>query len=104
MLRLAREVAGHTGALLPASDEWLEAHEVSYWAGPRSLPLWLPPGMPGFWTRSHAAFRLLGGRLRPLRATLERTLDDERSRGLDRDRRAGLTRSDELALLAELVA
>ena len=102
VLRLAREVAGHTGALVPASDEWLEVHDVSYWAGPRSLPLWLPAGMPGFWTRSNTAYRLLGGGLRPLRATLERTLADERERGLDRERRAGLARPDELALLAEL--
>ncbi len=28
---------------------------------------------------------------------------DERSRGLDRDRRAGLTRADELAIIAALV-
>jgi len=70
--------------------------------GARSLPLWLPADMPGFWTRSNAAYRLLGGRLRPVSETLDRTLADERSRGLDRDRRAGLTRPDELALLGEL--
>ena len=58
--------------------------------------------MPGFWTRSNAAYRLLGGRLRPLRETLARTLADERERGLDRERRSGLSRADELALLAEL--
>lgn len=97
-----REVAGHSGRLVPASDEWLEAHEVAYWAGPRSLPLWLPADMPGFWTRSNAAYRLLGGHLRPLGETLRRTLDDERARGLDRERRAGLSRADELALLSEL--
>jgi hypothetical protein len=85
-----------------ATDDWLEAHGVAYWMGPRSLPLWLPADLPGFWTRSNAAYRLLGGRLRPLRATLERTLADERDRGLDRDRRAGLSRADELALLGEL--
>ena len=98
----AREVAGHTGDVITASDEWLEAHDVAYWMGPRSLPLWLPADMPGFWTRSNAAYRLLGGRLRPLRATLERTLAVERARGLDRERRAGLARADELALLDEL--
>jgi nucleoside-diphosphate-sugar epimerase len=98
----AREIAGHTGAVATATDDWLEAHGVAYWMGPRSLPLWLPADLPGFWTRSNAAYRLLGGRLRPLRATLERTLADERDRGLDRDRRAGLSRADELALLGEL--
>jgi len=104
LLAEAREVSGHTGAVLDAADEWLEAHDVAYWMGPRSLPLWLPAGMPGFWTRSNAAYRVLGGRLRPLAETLGRTLADERARGLDRDRRAGLDRADELALLAELGA
>ena len=98
----AREVAGHTGALAAAGDEWLAAHDVAYWMGARSLPLWLPADMPGFWTRSNAAYHLLGGRLRPLRETLDRALADERARGLGRDRWGGLTRPDELALLGEL--
>ena len=98
----ARAVAGHSGALTAAADEWLRDHEVAYWMGPRSLPLWLPTGTQGFWTRSNATYRLLGGRLRPLRDTLERTLADERARGLERERRAGLTRGDELELLRGL--
>ncbi|MGN8554184.1 UNVERIFIED_CONTAM: NAD-dependent epimerase/dehydratase family protein [Microbacterium sp. SLM126] len=102
ILREAAEVAGHTGATRGADDAWLEAHEVAYWMGPRSLPLWLPADMPGFWTRSHAAYRLLGGRIRPLRETLVRTLADERERGLDRERRAGLSRAEEVALLDAL--
>jgi nucleoside-diphosphate-sugar epimerase len=102
LLADARDVAGHTGATAPADDDWLQQHEVAYWMGPRSLPLWLPRDMIGFWTRSNAAYRLLGGHLRPLRVTLERTLADERERGLDRERRAGLTRADELELLREL--
>ncbi|MGL4257168.1 MAG: NAD-dependent epimerase/dehydratase family protein [Microbacterium sp.] len=102
LLREAAEVAGHSGATSVADDAWLEAHDVAYWMGPRSLPLWLPAGMPGFWTRSNAVFRLLGGRLRPLRETLARTLADERERGLDRERRSGLSRTDELTLLDDL--
>jgi nucleoside-diphosphate-sugar epimerase len=97
----ARAIAGHSGALVAADDDWLEEHDVAYWMGTRSLPLWLPGGMPGFWTRSNVLYRLLGGHLRPLRETLERTLGDERARGLDRERLAGLTRPDELALLGE---
>lgn len=96
----AREVAGHTGALVEASDDWLRDHGVEYWSGPRSLPLWLPPGAVGIWSRSHAAYTILGGRLRPLRVTLERTLAAERAAGLDRDRRSGLSRAEEEALLA----
>ncbi|MBN9214088.1 MAG: reductase [Microbacterium sp. SCN 70-200] len=102
MLRVAREVAAHTGALVAADPEWLVAQGVEYWAGPRSLPLWLPADMPGFATRSNARYRLLGGALRPLRDTLVRTLVDERERGLDRPRAAGLSRDEELALIAAL--
>jgi len=36
--------------------------------------------------------------------TLRATLDDERARGLARERRAGLSRSDELELIAQLRA
>ncbi len=100
LLALAREVAGHTGPLVEADGAWLTEHDVAPWMGPRSLPLWLPPGMPGFMTRSNAAYRAVGGGLRSLRDTLERTLADERMRGLDRHRGAGLTRADELALLS----
>jgi nucleoside-diphosphate-sugar epimerase len=102
LLGEARSVAAHTGASVAAPDAWLEEREVAHWSGPRSLPLWLPRDMTGFWTRSNAVYRLLGGRLRPLAETLRRTLDDERARGLDRDRRAGLSRRDELVLLSQL--
>lgn len=100
VLTAARATAGHTGEVVAASPDWLVAQGVAHWAGERSLPLWLPEGMPGFATRSNAVFHLLGGRLTPLGATLERVLADERARGLDRPRRAGLTRADERALLA----
>ena len=102
LLALARETAGHTGHIDEADDEWLTAHEVAHWSGPRSLPLWLPARHAGLATRSIAAYRAAGGRLRDLRETLERTLADERERGLERERKAGLTRPDELELLADL--
>jgi 2'-hydroxyisoflavone reductase len=96
----AREVAGHGGELVTADDAWLAAHDVQYWMGPRSLPLWLPADMPGFATRSNAAYRAAGGLLRALDDTLRRTLADERARGLDRERRSGLTRAEEEQLIA----
>jgi len=104
VLRLAREASGHTGDLVAASPEALLAHGVGYWAGPRSLPLWLPAEATGFATRSNATYRLLGGALRPLDETIARTLDDERSRGLDRARAAGLIRREEIELIAALRA
>lgn len=36
------DVAGFTGELVTIDDAWLLEHDVHYWAGPRSLPLWLP--------------------------------------------------------------
>ncbi len=89
VLAVARDVAGHTGDLVTAEAEWLTAHDVSYWMGPRSLPLWLPAEAIGHWTRSNAAYRALGGGLRPLRETLERTLADEQARGVGRERALG---------------
>lgn len=102
LLALARAVAGHTGDVVQAPDAWLVEHAVAHWAGPRSLPLWLPDDMPGFASRANTAYRLLGGGIRPVRETLERTLADERERGLDRERVSGLSRDDELDLLREL--
>ncbi|WP_322409382.1 NAD-dependent epimerase/dehydratase family protein [Microbacterium invictum] len=106
LLETAREVTGHSGVVVDGEDDWLIAHDVQYWVqywmGARSLPLWLPSDMPGFATRSNAAYRAAGGHVRDLRDTLERALADERERGLDRVRRSGLTRAEELALLAEL--
>ncbi|TFD35678.1 hypothetical protein E3T40_08020 [Cryobacterium sp. TMT1-19] len=36
------EVAGHIGQLLSADDDWSAGHNVNYWVGPRSMPMWLP--------------------------------------------------------------
>jgi nucleoside-diphosphate-sugar epimerase len=101
VLHAVRDAAGHTGDAVVAEEEWLVAHGVEYWAGPRSLPMWLPPEMTGFMTRSNRAFLASGGRLGSLTGTVERVVADERERGVDRERRAGLTRAEELALLAD---
>lgn len=101
VLHMVRAAAGHTGETVVAEEAWLLARGIEYWAGPRSLPLWLPPEMTGFMTRSNAAFHASGGRLRPLADTIERIVVDERERGVDRDRSAGLTRAQELELLAD---
>lgn len=102
MLDVVRRAAGHTAAVREASEDWLRARSVEYWTGVRSLPLWLPGGMTGFMTRRNERFRATGGALSPLDATAERVLADERARGVDRPRRAGLRRADEDDLLAEL--
>lgn len=102
VLAVIRAVAGHTGPVVAATPEQLISHDVGYWAGPRSLPLWLPAEMPGFATHDGRAYGAAGGGIRPLDETVERVLADERSRGLDRPRDAGLTRAEELEIIAAL--
>lgn len=97
------QLAGHTGELISADDEWLTAHNVNYWAGPHSLPLWLPRSDAAFAQRSRRRFLAAGGTERKLTQTLEDILADERIRGLDRDRRSGLTRDEEILLLDEIM-
>lgn len=94
-----RTAAGHTGEIVEATDAQLEQQGVQYWAGERSLPLWLPIDMPGFMSRSNAVYHAAGGELSALAVTIDRVLKDERARGIDRERRAGLTRAEELELI-----
>ena len=102
MATVAR-VTGFDGEVVTVDDDRLLEHDVRYWAGPRSLPLWLPGAEAALARRSNAAFRAAGGVVRPLAETVARALDDERARGVDRPRRAGLAADDEARLL-ELLA
>ena len=99
VLDAVRRHAGHRGDTVTAADDRLIANDVEHWAGERSLPLWLPSEMTGFMTRSNARYRAAGGGLRPLDETIAAVVEDERLRGVDRGRKAGLTRAEELALL-----
>ncbi|MGI9084666.1 MAG: NAD-dependent epimerase/dehydratase family protein [Aeromicrobium sp.] len=101
-LSTSGDVAGHTGVAMGAGADWLVEHDVEPWMGPRSLPLWLPDEALGMAAMDIARAEAAGLTHRPLVETLADTLLDERSRGLDRERKAGLTRDDELALLASL--
>lgn len=93
-------VTGFVDELVVVEDEVLRDHGIGYWAGPRSLPLWLPPEDAGFAQRDGRRFLDAGGSLSPLADTLTRILEDERARGLDRQRRSGLHPVDERAVLA----
>lgn len=86
--------------LVAVHDEALRAAGVNYWAGPRSLPLWLPREDTAFARRDGSAFRAAGGTLRPLADTIARVREDEFSRGLFRQRRSGLTPEEEAAVLS----
>jgi 2'-hydroxyisoflavone reductase len=87
--------------LVPVSPSALLDADVSPWAGPRSLPLWLPATHHGFLSRDVSPAFAAGLTPRPLAATSVDVLEYERSRGLDRERRAGLSAADEAELLAK---
>ena len=103
-LDTAANLAGFTGTQITAADDWLSDHEVEHWAGARSLPLWLPVAASALMQRDNSAFLGASGAMRSLESTLVDTLADEQLRGLERVRRAGLTRADELALIGQLAA
>ncbi|WP_104045213.1 epimerase [Arthrobacter sp. ZGTC412] len=98
----SRQAADHHGEVVPAAEDWLADQGVGYWAGRDSLPLWLPPGHDGFMARSNKAAVNAGLRILPWQETLADTLADERRRGLDRPRKAGLTPETEARLVAML--
>ncbi len=100
----SRDMAGHAGSVVAAPEDWLVAEGVGYWAGPDSLPLWLPPDHEGFMARSNEAARAGGLVLRPWQETLEDTLRDERARRLDRPRKAGLAPDTEARLVSKIRA
>ena len=102
VLLSAAQVAGHAGEFMSAADNWLIARNVNYWAGPRSLPLWLPRKDSAFAQRSRTRFLAAGGTERNLNQMLEDVLADERTRGLNRERRSGLSRDEECLLLTEI--
>jgi nucleoside-diphosphate-sugar epimerase len=102
-LAVAREVAGHTGALAVAPEEWLRAHEVAEWMGPRSLPLWLTdPEWRGFAGRSGARILETGWQPRPLAETLADVLAWEEARPSPGPHGTGLDDDAERELLAAL--
>ena len=101
-LEASRTAAAYQGDILTAPEDWLVDHGIDYWAGPDSLPLWLPPGHDGFCTRSNVAARAAGLATRPWEETVADTLEDERRRGLNRRRKAGLAPATEARLVEEL--
>ncbi|PZE91933.1 NAD-dependent epimerase/dehydratase family protein [Curtobacterium sp. MCBD17_008] len=98
------DVTGFDGRLVAGDDDSLLAQGVGYWAGPMSLPLWIPVSEVGFARRAGRAFLAAGGTPRPLVDTVRRVVDDERARGVGRVRRSGLTADEELRVLEALRA
>lgn len=89
---------GGDGTLTWVSQDFLVAHDVRPWSGPRSLPLWLPlPEFAGFLTRDTTAALSAGLRTRPLPETAADTL----AAFSDIRHSTGLTEEEEVALLRE---
>jgi len=99
LVSACRAVSATDTAAVTASADWLVEQGVNYWSGPESLPLWLPPHHEGFMARSNRAAKAAGMALRPWQETLADTLGDERARGLDRPRKAGLSPATEQRLV-----
>lgn len=105
LVETSRVVAGHTGPVELVDPDWLAAQEVEEFMGPESVPLWLhDPDWAGFAARDVGAALAAGLHARPLEQTLADTLPWERTLGLDRPRKAGLSPDRERALLAAWAA
>jgi hypothetical protein len=84
---------------VPVAEDWLLAHEVAPWMGPRSLPLWLGDRNERARFDTSAATSA-GLTCRPLVETFLGALDHEENRAGPRPQGAGLSDDDERALLA----
>ncbi len=101
-LETVRGVTGFTGSWEVVGEDWLAAHGVEPWMGPRSLPLWLPAEAIALNAHDLSRAASLGLRTRPLAETLADTLAWELAE--PGERRAGLSDDDERALLDELTS
>lgn len=104
-LAVARSVAGHSGPVVRAPEDWLLERGVAEWSGPRSLPLWLADrDWYGMNSRPSARAKAAGLTLRPPADTLADSLAWDLDHVREPGSGAGLSDSEENALLSELQA
>lgn len=100
---LLGEIAGATAVpgteLVRVPERVLEAQHINPWAGPRSLPLWLPASHRAMMFRDAGPALAAGLKTRPVAETALDSLKYERGLGIDRPRKAGLTHSEEAEVL-----
>lgn len=100
---LLGEIAGATAAqgteFVRVSEETLHHTGVMPWAGPKSLPLWLPPSHRAMMFRDAGPALAAGLKTRPVAETALDSLEYERGLGIDRPRKAGLTHTEEAEIL-----
>ncbi|OAF10879.1 NAD-dependent epimerase/dehydratase family protein [Bradyrhizobium neotropicale] len=98
LLAACASAVGSSSIFTWVDRTFLEAHDVKRWAGPRSLPLWLPlPDFAGFMTRDTSPARDAGLTSRPLAVTARDTLDWLRT---SHGPVVGLSADEEQAVLA----
>ena len=104
LLLIAEQVAQAPRKFVRADPQWLVGQGVNYWAGPRSLPLWLPEEMFGLMDRSGHAARTVGLTTRSAEDLFASALAYARARPADHEWRSGLRDAEERELLDLLVA
>jgi len=77
-------------------EQFVKTNQIEPWS---ELPAWIPTGDDSLMWASSSTAVAAGLKYRPLDQTVRATLDYTRSRGLDRDLKAGLTRERESDLL-----
>jgi len=98
---IATAVGAPEVSLTWVSTDWVGLQGVVAWAGPDSLPLWLPlPDYAGFMSRDVSASVAAGLTTRSIEDTAAAALQWEEVLGPDRDRGSGITAEREAELLA----
>ncbi len=100
-VELSRRVGGHTGPVVRVPRRWLVEQGVEQYMGEDSLAMWLvEPGWEGWSARTGTAAVEAGLRHRERADLIADVLAYERTTGLDRARRSGLSPERERALIA----